>query len=247
MSIPQQRLYFRRLQLNDDKLRWLWEQIVRLKHRTMHDGATPEALMVTLAATDAIHFEVVDWATQHIIGVASLRDITAWSASAHATYFDGRLRGRESATRAMLAAMMTQLDLQVIHCFPPATHRATIGWAARMGFTEDGVIRRAIRRDGICIDHVVLSLLRETTDLPALVDAGGNGATNGEHWRRVQQQETEAAVPFRVEALAGSPSDSATPDALCHELDGPRPSRLRQFLGRWWKVPGVSADAHDAG
>lgn len=240
MSIPQQRLYFRRLQLTDEKLRWLWEQCVRLKNRTMHEGATPEALMVTLAATNSLHFDVVDMATQQIIGIASLRDITPWSASAHATYFDGRLRGREAATKAMLVAMMKELDLQVIHCFTPETHRATIAFAKRLGFEQTGVIPRAIRRDGICLDHVVLSMVRETVEHPALVDAGGNGATNGElrrRWRREpHDQQTDA------DHLAPSAGDSGHPVPLRDGLDESRPSRLRQFLSRWWTPTAVSAD-----
>lgn len=237
MSIPQQRLYFRRLQLTDEKLRWLWEQCVRLKHRTMYEGAdTPQALMMTLGLPNALHFDVVDPTTQQQIGIASLTNITDWSAQAHATYFDGRLRGREAATKAMMATMMTQLDLQVLHIYLPTTHRASIAWAERMGFTHDGTIRRSIRRNGQLLDHAVLSLLRETAVLPVQVDAGGNG--NGAHG---DTRRTDAIQPPNTATLAASGSDPVHSDALCAGLARPRPSRLRQLLGRWWAHAGVPA------
>lgn len=168
-------IVYRRMHLTPEKFRWLWDQMAALKQRTMFDdSATPEVFFAALSAPDAIHFDVFEGTKQ--VGVASIMGINGWSGIVHATYFDKRVRGREQPTRQLLQHVMRELNLLVLHAYTPMTHKASLVWIPRLGFSYDGVIRRAAIRGGIAIDNAVFSLLRETVEADNYVTLQHNAA-----------------------------------------------------------------------
>lgn len=192
---------FQRLQLSQEKFDFIWNALCRLDGRSLTDDAnTPAALWAVFQQLDALHFEVCDVETDEMVGIATLSGITKWSATIHLTFFDRRLRGRERESKLALRDISRELGLTIVHVYTPDSHRATIAWLQRIGFVRSGVIPRALRRNGVFFDHVVLYITKEELEVPYGIHQTGFEAG-------------AVTIPGSTNQRGGSGVE-ATPDAL---------------------------------
>lgn len=101
-----------------------------------------------------------------IIGFASLNDIEWNNGSAWLGIGIGpaELRGRglgAEALQLLLQFAFAELNLRRVGLTVIAYNERAISMYRRMGFVEEGVIRRAVEREGAHYDLLVMGLLRE--------------------------------------------------------------------------------------
>jgi hypothetical protein len=106
---------------------------------------------------DAVLLEVEDG------GIMSLSDLHPGTyAQAHLTFWDRHLSSRTKLIQECLFWAYTSFDLHRIEVIIPAFARAIRRFLKeKLGFTEEGVLRKRSKYKGDFIDQIVLSLLRE--------------------------------------------------------------------------------------
>jgi hypothetical protein len=91
------------------------------------------------------------------IGFVCFQQATAWAATFHALFMDGRLRGREQAVNELCRRLLNLGRVKIIRGYIPVERRATRAWAKRGGWSEDGIMRMAVKRHGEYKDFAIVS------------------------------------------------------------------------------------------
>ena len=87
--------------------------------------------------------------------------IPGLSATAHIVYWDRRLRTREEFTMNCLRWAMEKLNLQKINLYLPAYAAAARHFAKKLGFKEEGCIRKWSLKNGKPFDIYVYGITHE--------------------------------------------------------------------------------------
>jgi hypothetical protein len=102
------------------------------------------------------------WVVDDFVGVFSMTHITDIEAVAHYTFFDRKQRGREELTKEMLRYAFRKFGFRRIstEC-PKYVSVHTINFVHSLGFTQEGVKRKAARYKGDWFDVRCFGILRE--------------------------------------------------------------------------------------
>ena len=146
------------LQLDMLKIQDLWQRLSEIKG--MFDDASkdkPGLFVANLQRPDSLWLERLDGN-----GILYVLDIRRnLSATAHFVYWDKKLTGREDFTRECLRWVVERLNLQKINVYLPYFATAAQRFAKRLGFVEEGRIRRWAYADGKLYDIIVLGMTQE--------------------------------------------------------------------------------------
>lgn len=111
------------------------------------------------------------------VGVANLYDISESQRRASWAFYlaDDRVRGRGvgSATeRFVLRYAFEELGLDKLCCEVLATNGGVVKMHERYGFTVDGILRKHVSKEGVRVDVVTMSLLRDEWQAGRWSDGG---------------------------------------------------------------------------
>lgn len=146
------------LQLSKEKALELWEKLNGIKG--LWDDLTvnrPEVFFRNLSSPDSVWLERDDGN-----GILYLRGvIPGLSASGHVVYWDRKLRGREDFTLGVLRWLMQNIPLQKVNLYLPDYAPSVRSFAKRVGFKQEGLIRRWSYSGGKTFDIYVFGITRE--------------------------------------------------------------------------------------
>lgn len=146
------------LQVSREKALELWEKLNSIPG--LWDDFTvnrPEVFFQHLGSPDSVWLERDDGN-----GILYLRGIIpGLSGSGHVVYWDRKLRGREDFTLNVLRWFMTNVPLQKVNLYLPDYARIVHSFAKRVGFKEEGRIRRWSYSNGKTFDIFVMGITRE--------------------------------------------------------------------------------------
>lgn len=146
------------LELNEGKPQELWRQVNKIP--ALWDDFTanrPQVFFQNLVSRNSIWLERDDGN-----GILYLLNIVAGlSASGHVVYWDGRLKGREAETIEALCWVMEEAMLLKVNLYVPDYAHSVRQFARRMGFRQEGCIRRWSFSQGKAFDIYVMGILRE--------------------------------------------------------------------------------------
>lgn len=168
----QEELTFKLLEPEGDHLSELWEHVKRIEMPPGEEEEAYQAWLFRLSQPNALWYDVLQRET--LIGYASLQQIALdHGAVAHVTFFDQRTRGREASTMRFLAALATDLGLQVVWAYTPETNAATLPFLRRSGWEYCGTLPDLFRiRTGNFVGAAVHAI--RTNRLRELFGAGGD-------------------------------------------------------------------------
>jgi len=150
--------------LSTDRLRYYWEKLNQfdvLFNDEVRGDLRP--FIETFLSGDSnsgvrangLVYEVDD------VGILYLTDLTEVSAQAHFTFWDRRIRGRETLMRAMLEFGFKEFGFHRITCMIPLY---SARWLSRTvekaGFVKEGRAREVARYKGQWFDAIIYSVLR---------------------------------------------------------------------------------------
>ena len=95
------------------------------------------------------------------VGILYLTNIGVKSATAHFTFWDQRIRGREPLIRAMIKYGMKEYGFERIETRAALYATRAIRAVERIGFVKEGRLRKSVSFKGELFDAYVYSLLRE--------------------------------------------------------------------------------------
>lgn len=146
------------LELSKEKALELWDKLNGISG--LWDDFTvnrPEVFFQKLSSPDSVWLERDDGN-----GILYLRGvIPGLSASGHVVYWDRKLRGKEEFTLTVLRWLMNTIPLQKINLYLPDYVQAARSFAKRLGFKEEGCIRRWSYSGGKTFDIYVFGMTRE--------------------------------------------------------------------------------------
>ena len=146
------------LEVDMQKISELWGRLSAI--RGMFDDEEkdkPGIFIRNLSRLDSIWLERDDGN-----GVLYLLDIRrGLSATAHFVYWDRKLSGREKFTMNCLRWAVELLNLQKVNVYLPHFATAALRFALRLGFQEEGRIRRWAYSQGKLYDIIVLGITQE--------------------------------------------------------------------------------------
>lgn len=146
------------LELTREKALELWEKLNSIPG--LFDDFSvnkPQLFFQHLASPDSVWLERDDGN-----GILYLKGIIpGLSASGHVVYWDRKLRGREEFTLDVLRWLMTNVPLQKVNLYLPAYAPIVRSFAKRVGFKEEGRIRRWSYSNGKTFDIYIMGITRE--------------------------------------------------------------------------------------
>ena len=95
------------------------------------------------------------------VGILYLTNIGSRSATAHFSFWDQRIRGRETLLREMVRYAMKEYGFERIETRAGLHATKAIRAVERIGFVKEGRLRKIINYKGKLFDAYVYSLLRE--------------------------------------------------------------------------------------
>lgn len=144
-----------------ENLRWLWDEMA--KYRTLFSDITAGDLdnFVNLVTLSNSRWYVVERkADQQVVGVLYLTDIQpTLSCVAHVIFFDRQFADKVAVVREHLRWVIQELRIHRVTAIVPRIYHATIRFALRVGFVQEGVFRESILIGGKWIDEILLGAL----------------------------------------------------------------------------------------
>lgn len=160
-STDQLALSYRPLVLVKGKLEYLWDRM--RQYPQMFDDVIPrtfEAFKAGMMAPQNQFYEFVQG--NEIVGLAAATQVRPnLDANMHVIMFDRWLRGREEILKDALRDFAVRAKLRRMTVVLPEDNRTAIKLVGRLGFTLEGVMRKAHLRDGIYRDYHIFGILLE--------------------------------------------------------------------------------------
>lgn len=102
------------------------------------------------------------WIVDDFVGAYYMDHITSHEARVHFTFFDGRLRGREHLTKAMLNYVFDRYKFRRLNVEIPCYANAQVNkFVESLGFKHEGRKRKCIAYKGDVFDSKLYGLLSE--------------------------------------------------------------------------------------
>jgi len=156
--LPEDALEWHPLVLTTEKIRSLWEKFQ--KFPIAFDDFTKgdmDHFIAGLMDRNSVFFEIGDE-----LGLAAATAIRPrLDAFVHLIMFDLRLRGREDLFKNMIRYVVDEFALRRISAAVPENRGAAGALLKRLGFTEEGTLRKAFMSDGGYLDIKLFGILRE--------------------------------------------------------------------------------------
>jgi RimJ/RimL family protein N-acetyltransferase len=138
----------------------LWTQIQGVAAWALDDSSQFADLVTGLGNSNAKYFHIVEKGER--VGYCSLTGIVPGrEAYAHTLFFDRKVIGRGTRLNKLTLRLMETYQLPVVRSIVPVSHKATRLLLQRMGWSEDGVIRQYMYRNGGSLDGILFTVTQE--------------------------------------------------------------------------------------
>lgn len=120
----------------------------------------PETFAARYVASSSMFFEVGDfggvfWLSNIVLGHKAVIHIVLW---------DEKLKGKYVVAKDVIRDIFRLLNLQRLEALVPTTNKRACGYAEKLGFTLEGILRRFDRYDEQLANVAIYSLLKEELD-----------------------------------------------------------------------------------
>lgn len=149
---------FKRMDTDYIHISEVWDLVQTQFEKEMlgDDSISKEMWTAAVQSPDNLYFDVYE--EDKFVGYVAFLPYTDWSMVVHALFIDLRTRGREEQLSKLAKWVMKDKQLHILRAFVPSPRRTTSALLRRMEWSEDGILRAAVRKSGQFIDCNVFSL-----------------------------------------------------------------------------------------